>query len=150
LEGRGGDDTLVGGDGNDSLIGGFGNTDRLTGGKDADELRGDRGVDLYIYLSVRDSLVDPSKRDLIEEFIGADGDKIDLSAIDARDGGKDNAFVFVAAFTGQRGQLIAPEISTGVFLVQGDVNGDAIADFAIEVRVEEDSGDVISGADFIL
>lgn len=151
IEGRTGNDTIRGGDGDDTLLGGStGGSDRITGGKGRDVMEAGLNDDIFFYLSVRDALVDPAKRDVIEEFIGAQGDKIDLSAIDAREGGKDNAFVFVAAFTGAKGQLIAPETSTGVFLVQGDVDGDAVADFAIEVRVEEDSGDVITGADFIL
>ena len=151
IEGRTGNDTIIGGDGNDTLVGGAtGGSDRITGGKGRDVMDAGLNDDIFIFLSVRDSLVADGKHDLVSDFDGAEGDRIDLSAIDAREGGGDNAFVFVAAFTGARGELIAPEISTGIFLVQGDVNGDAIADFAIEVRVEEESGEVIDGGDFIL
>jgi hemolysin type calcium-binding protein len=141
LDGEDGSDTLLGGEGRDTIRGGsvFGESaaaaDRITGGKDADILNGDAGGDLFVYLAVRDSGVDPSKRDLIADFSRAQGDRIDLSAIDARTGGADNAFVFSpgGVLTGQAGQLIAASIGDRRFLVQGDVDGDGVADFAIEV-----------------
>jgi len=47
-------------------------------------------------------------------------------------GGADDAFTLVANFTGAAGQLIAT-FDTDHYVVQGDVNGDGIADFAINV-----------------
>jgi serralysin len=59
----------------------------------------------------------------------------DLVSIDANttNGAGDNAFNFIGTnkvFTGQAGELRAFWIATGQ-IVQGDVNGDAKADFSI-------------------
>lgn len=60
--------------------------------------------------------------------------KIDLSAIDAIDGGGDNAFSFIGAggFTGVAGQLHYVASAGGV-TIEGDTNGDGRADFSISV-----------------
>ena len=77
-----------------------------------------------------------SQRDVIRDFSGAggDGDRIDLSYMDANATnaeGPDDAFTFLgtdAAFTGAAGQLT---FALGV--LEGDVNGDRVADFQIQV-----------------
>ena len=59
------------------------------------------------------------------------GDKIDLSPIDAIAGGADDAFTFIGtnvAFTNAAGQLRTIDVAGNVF-VQGDLDGDGIADF---------------------
>ena len=86
--------------------------------------------------------------DRIRDFKAAEGDKIDLSLIDANTLlGDNNAFTLAGSFTGVAGQLIYGTTASG-YLVQGDVNGDAVADIAIEVRLVGSSS--LSGADFIL
>jgi hypothetical protein len=68
------------------------------------------------------------------DFKHAQGDKIDLAAIDAIDGGGDNAFSFIGAdsFTGVAGQLHYVASAGGV-TIEGDTNGDSVADFSISV-----------------
>ena len=76
LSGSGGNDTLLGGAGYDALMGGDGD-DRLLGGSEGDVLIGGAGADAFMFASVSDG------NDRIQDFSRAQGDKIDLSAIDA-------------------------------------------------------------------
>jgi Ca2+-binding RTX toxin-like protein len=126
LNGDAGDDALFGRGGNDRLSGGSGD-DRLEGGSGADlfvvgEADGDAGTDIG--------------SDLIADFDRAEGDLIDLSAIDADRGTsyEDDAFVFVgeAAFSGVAGELRIAAYGGG-WQVTGDWDGDAVADFSILV-----------------
>jgi hypothetical protein len=94
-------------------------------------------------------LTDSGKRsDLITDFsgTGADGDKIDLTAIDANgNAAGDPGFTFIGTnhFNGTRGQL-RESFSGGNTIVSGDVTGDGNADFSITL-----SGHVLlSGTDF--
>jgi Ca2+-binding RTX toxin-like protein len=129
ITGNAGGNTLIGLAGNDSLIGGAGN-DVLTGGLGRDTLTGGLGRDRFDFNSSAES-PRGSGHDTVT-FRRAEGDKIDLFTIDAdRDGTAGNqAFRFIgeAAFSGVDGQL---RFSGG--LLQGDTNGDTIAD--IEIRV---------------
>jgi hypothetical protein len=72
--------------------------------------------------------------DAIMDFNSAQGDEIDLSAIDAVVGGGDDAFAFIgaAAFNGVAGELRYSAITGGV-AVEADTDGDAAADFRIDV-----------------
>jgi Ca2+-binding RTX toxin-like protein len=101
-----GDDRLSGGAGYDRLDGGPGN-DTLIGGAWADELTGGPGADCFVYRAVSDSrvLTGPDQRDLIRDFSRAEGDRIDLSGIDADATlpGR-QAFVFVSEPGGQPGR----------------------------------------------
>jgi autotransporter-associated beta strand protein len=129
LHGLGGRDSLIGGLGNDTLIGGSGK-DLMTGGGGLDHMR---------LASLADSGVTFATRDVINTF--AHGDKIDLSAIDARTNvAGDQAFSFIgaAAFSGVSGQLrfdMTNISATGVkaYTVFGDVNGDRVADFSLQI-----------------
>jgi Ca2+-binding RTX toxin-like protein len=104
------------------------------GGRDI--MRGEGGADKFVYLNAADTGKTAATRDLIQDFtIGTD--KIDLSAIDANGAAAGNGtFVFQAvsgaAFTGVAGQLhyLASGANT---LVEGDLNGDRVADFQIEL-----------------
>jgi Ca2+-binding RTX toxin-like protein len=120
LSGLNGNDTLSGGGGNDLLVGGRG-TDNLVGGPGRDVFDFN-----FTYESVRGS-----RHDTVQ-FRHAEHDRIDLSGIDAdTDGTAGNqAFKFIGghAFTGVDGQL---RFSGG--LLQGDTNGDKIADIEIKV-----------------
>ncbi|MER8629854.1 DUF5801 domain-containing protein, partial [Mesorhizobium opportunistum] len=73
LAGGGGNDTLNGGAGTDTLIGGAGN-DVLIGGAGQDTITGGTGTDTFKL----DSL---DIKDLITDYHGAEGDKIDLTAL---------------------------------------------------------------------
>jgi len=113
--------TLNGGAGDDTLIGG-GGMDTLTGGD---------GADRFVFQNVDDSK--PGAFDTIRDFSHAQGDHIDLTAIDANNkNGGDQAFAMVNSFSSVRGQMTVTA-ETGGYLVQGDVNGDGMADFGIHV-----------------
>ncbi len=120
LNGGAGDDTLVGGGGNDILIGGAGR-DILTGGL---------GADNFVFQTLTDS-PNSTLRDVITDFSAAAGDRIDLAAIDANTRlAGDQAFSFIgaSAFTRVAGQL---HFTGGI--LSGDVNGDGVADFSIQL-----------------
>lgn len=131
-------DTIVGGAQGDSLAGGAGNdrldgrggADTLIGGLGADTLIGGLGADRFVYTGVSDSTA--ALRDTVSGFSVARGDRIDLSALDAVSGGGNDAFSFVAAFTGVAGQLTAASTTGGV-LVSADMTGDKTADVVIFV-----------------
>jgi hypothetical protein len=59
-------------------------------------------------------------------------DQIDLSAIDAETGPGNQAFTFIgtALFSNTKGQLRVQKAGSTA-IVQGDVNGDGAADFAV-------------------
>ncbi|MCW1382529.1 choice-of-anchor L domain-containing protein [Novosphingobium sp. KCTC 2891] len=142
IDGGAGADSIDGGSGNDALLGGAG-ADTLVGGAGADSLTGGAGADLFVFKATSESGV--TANDAILDFSRTDGDRIDLRLIDAVAGGKDNAFAFVSAFTHVAGQLAA-SVSGDHYLVQGDLNGDAVADFAIAVW----STAPLGAADFVL
>ena len=125
-----GNDTITTGKGSETIDGGSGN-DRLRGGLDADNLPGGTGADRFIFASTLDSTGTAS--DTIKDFSSDDEDKVSLRQIDANTANAGNqAFTFIdeAAFSGKAGELRAETTVAGT-LVQGDVNGDRTADFAI-------------------
>lgn len=146
LSGTGEADTMDGKAGNDTLNGGAGD-DKLTGGAGADDLYGGAGKDNFIFASVKDSTVATSGQDTIFDF--ATGDKIDLSAIDAKtSGGANDTFSFIGtkAFSKVAGQL-RYEQKSGDTWVYGDTNGDKTADFAIHI---DDYLTALKASDFFL
>lgn len=147
LYGGAGQDTLLSGDGADLLVGGT-EDDRLTGGAGADRLMGDDGADLFTLLTVADSTRAAAGRDRILDFDGAEGDRIDLSAIDANQSlanDTNDAFAIVSRFSRTAGELTITALSGG-YLVQGDVTGDGVADFALNVV----SAAPLTSVDFLL
>lgn len=139
LTGDGGDDALYGGGGNDVLSGGSGN-DRLEGG---------HGADRFVF-GVPDADAGTGIGfDLIADFSHAEGDVIDLSAIDADRGTfyEDDAFRYIggAAFSGVAGELRAVA-QDGKWEVSGDWDGDGVADFSILVA----SSTPLGASDFVL
>ncbi|MET0238845.1 MAG: hypothetical protein ABW184_03010 [Sphingobium sp.] len=122
--GDAGADTLYGCAGNDTLVG--------RGG--ADILSGGTGADIFRYLAVTDST--RTARDTIIDFNFSEGDRIDLSAIDARASTAANeAFTWLGtgAFTQKEGQLRYSVVGKDA-IVEGDVNGDGIADLSILLK----------------
>ena len=81
--------------------------------------------------------------DVITDF-SRGPDKIDLSAIDAVEGGSDDAFLWVgsSAFSGTAGELRSYSSGGSKFLA-GDVDGDAVADFTIQTNLLIITSDVI-------
>ncbi len=129
-------DVIKGGSGNDLIFGGLG----------GDTLSGGGGADTFRYQDVAESTM--ASRDQILDF--ANGDKIDLSRIDAISGtGANDAFTFVNSFSGHAGELTATNGGSGnVWTVSGDVDGDGNADFQLLVTVAD--GRALSSADFAL
>ena len=129
LYAKAGNDKLFGGAGADHLSGGDG-TDLLQGGLGKDVLIGGKGADDFVFASIAEA-GKGDQRDVIRDFSHAQGDDIDLSGIDASTKTSGNqAFAFIGdkAFSGKAGQL---QYEDG--LVAGDVNGDKVADFHIEI-----------------
>jgi Ca2+-binding RTX toxin-like protein len=139
LSGGAGNDTLNGGGGNDHLIGGDGN-DILIGGRGQDVLTGGAGADTFTFRDFHDSM--PGHADQITDFSHAQGDRIDLSGIDANAHATGNqAFTYIgsAAFTDVAGQLHYAD-----HMLEGDTNGDGKADIQIHVNVASlSAGDLI-------
>jgi len=138
---------LFGGAGADVLIGGD-NEDLLLGGGSKDTLTGGAGNDVFRYDNVSDS-TPGAGADEIEDF--QLGDLIDLSRIDANSTlAGDQAFSFIgnAAFGNQAGQLRFENQSGNTWLVQGDTDGNGVADFELIVVVTD--SDPITAPDFLL
>jgi serralysin len=135
--GGGGNDILLGFGGNDTLHGGAG-ADSLVGGKGKDQLTGGPDTDFFRYSALSDSGITAATRDLIVDFQQGI-DRIDLSFIDANTtnaAGSNDGFTFIGnnvPFTGIAGQLHAFWSAIGQ-IVEGDVTGDAKADFSIEIK----------------
>jgi Ca2+-binding RTX toxin-like protein len=135
---------LKGGDGDDTLKG-LGGDDTLTGGIGADRLTGGLEADVFVYTASNHSTVAASGRDTLYDF--SQGDKIDLSAIDADTTTAGNqAFIFVgaAAFSSTAGELRAEVISSNT-LISADINGNGTADFSLLLK----GAITMLGADFI-
>jgi VCBS repeat-containing protein len=140
-----GADTLFGGNDDDTLNGGAGN-DVLNGGLGRDDLTGGTGADIFRFYLAAESTA--AGLDRIRDFTASQGDKIDLSLIDANTVlAGNNDFTPVASFTGVAGQLVWGSTASG-YLLQGDVSGDGVADFAVEVRLVGSSS--LTAADLIL
>lgn len=134
LTGGRGNDTLEGNVGRDTLLGSVGN-DVLVGGRGADALSGGKGADRFVFNALHDSGRSEAKRDVVSDFSRFQGDKIDLTALDAnqlRVG--DQAFTFIGAtkFSGQAGELRFQSKDT-VTVIAADVDGDGTADFSLAV-----------------
>ena len=145
LRPTGEEDTIYGREGNDVIQGGAGN-DWLNGGAGADRLTGGAGADQFVFSAVSESTA--PVRDVITDFIHSQGDVIALTAIDANSvAGGNQAFAFIgtSAFSGAAGQL-RYEMSGGNTLVSGDVNGDGVADFQVQLTGLM----ALTGSDFLL
>lgn len=114
------------------VITGSSGANKLTGGGGLDALTGGGGADHFVYVTPSDASVFSDLAEQITDFSRTQGDKIDLSAIDARTGVNGNqafSFIGAAAFSNVKGQLRFETNAPNQMLVQGDVNGDGRADF---------------------
>lgn len=146
--GLGGNDYIIGGSGNDELRGNNG-SDTLVGNIGRDLLLGGSGEDTFVFLELSDS-VNGGFRDRIAAFEQGI-DLIDLSSLDAIEGGADDAFTFIGTDkfgTATAGALRYFEVATGKIIVEVDVDGDNVKDFQFELT--QISGATLTEADFIL
>ncbi|MGO1079600.1 calcium-binding protein [Inquilinus sp. CA228] len=140
-------DSLVGNTGANVLQGWNGN-DRILGGRGADTLSGGAGADTFFYAGTIHSLVGAGA-DRITDFSHAQGDKIDLAQIDANTIAAGNqAFSFIGngLYTGVAGQLRFAFAQPGLTTIAGDVNGDKVSDFHINLT----GGFAVVAGDFVL
>jgi VCBS repeat-containing protein len=157
LFGNGGVDTINGGNGNDLIVAGAGDdilnggadNDVIVGGLGADQMTGGTGADRFAFESIADSA--NANPDRIIDFSEATaGELIDLSLIDANTGlGGDQAFAFAGNTTTVSANSINWFVSGGNTFVQGDVNGDAVADFTIRLDGVHALTGAGAGSDFI-
>ncbi|WP_417723117.1 M10 family metallopeptidase C-terminal domain-containing protein [Salipiger sp.] len=139
LYGRAGDDFLYGEGGADAFYGGMG-ADTMTGG---DGARRDR----FIFFNMAETGVGAGQRDVITDFTPGE-DRIEISRFDADlTQGFKQSFTFVGDtfFSGNAGELRYGHSSTST-IIMGDVDGDRVADFEIELIGIMD----LSASDFLL
>lgn len=121
---------ITGNSANNVLNGAAGN-DVLLGGGGVDSLTGGRGADKFVFTGIADTGIGAGLRDVVTDMKVRDLDVIDLSAIDADSTqGGDQAFAFIgaAAFGLHAGEL---HLVAGV--LSGDVDGNGVADFEIQL-----------------
>ena len=125
------DDAIPNSAGNDTLVGTFSNDlFVLTGGNDT--VIGSAGVDRFLFLP--GSLGGAASNTVtVQDFDRSLAEVLDLSAIDAMAGTPANdafGFIGTAAFGGNAGELRWTDTGAAR-VIQGDVNGDRIADLTI-------------------
>jgi Ca2+-binding RTX toxin-like protein len=132
-------DTLLGNDVANVLTGGAGE-DSLTGGLGKDSLTGGLGADRFYFNATAESGIDNLTWDRITDFQTAQGDLIDLSAIDADEAtvgdqtfgalvNSATAFSATTSFT-LPGQLF---FDSQAHVLYGNTDADGAAEFAIEL-----------------
>ncbi|MDD5228398.1 MAG: hypothetical protein PHD53_06320 [Methylococcales bacterium] len=131
----GGNDRLTGTTKNDKISGLLGD-DTLIGGLGADQLQGHKGADVFKFNNINETGLTAKTRDIIADFKTTDGDKIDLSAIDANVKlAGDQAFTFIGtnAFskTDASGQLHFDATSQ---ILYGSINADSKPEFSIQLN----------------
>ena len=140
---------ITGHDGADTLKG-LAGMDTLIGGRGRDVLYGGTEADVFQFKSLTHTGNTASSRDLIADF--ERGDHIDLSAIDARSNINGNdvfRFIGTKAFSSLSGELHYVSRTVGGVsstIVEGDTNGDRLADFQIELSGRH----ALAAGDFIL
>lgn len=148
LRGGSGHDRLKGNSGADGLYGGYGD-DWLSGGAGSDILSGGRGADLFVFgRELTRHTVPQNQADTVIDFSSAEGDRLDFASIDAdhtRSGNQSFDWIGDAAFSGTAGELRYGH-ANGATIVEGDVDGDAVADFAVRL----DGLHLLHAQDFLL
>jgi serralysin len=116
-------------------------------------MTGGSGIDTFEFRSITDSGVGGAAADQIVDFVSSRfstvSDKIDLSQIDA-DGNAangDQQFLFIGNNNAFLANLGPGQLRCNDGFVEGDVNGDLVADFRIQVFQQDNK---LVEADFIL
>jgi Ca2+-binding RTX toxin-like protein len=131
-------ENLTGSNFSDTLAG-DGNANLITGGTGADSLTGGAGADIFDYNNEAESGINNTTWDRITDFQSGQGDKIDLSGIDASTAIAGNqAFQFLtsgATFNSATTFTAAQRLffDTTAHVLYGNVDADAAAEFAIEL-----------------
>ena len=153
LSGLQGDDTLVGGFGNDTLLGGLGDdtlrgergADTLQGGGETDILIGGLNNDVFDFNTAghstqgsRDTIRAGDGADAFEDAGAAQGDRIDVSGIDADTGSGGNDVFTFGGFGGLGVGTLSLIEDGGITIVRG--NTTAGGGFEFEVAIEDGFG----------
>lgn len=130
----------------DDILRGLKGADIMRGGLGRDEIYGGLGKDRFDYDDILSSTVAGVGRDLLLGF-SLGQDRIDLVDIDARaTPAGDQAFRFIGddGFHGREGEL-RYKFQGPNTIVQGDIDGDRVADFAITLKrhLDLDRGDFL-------
>ena len=106
----------------------------LWGGAGADTLIGGTGADQFYYTLASESSA--AGYDRITDFRRGEGDKINLSPIDANvllSGNQAFSFIGTSAFSGAAGQL-RYQVQGSDAYVMADIDGDRVADFVVMLQ----------------
>jgi Ca2+-binding RTX toxin-like protein len=150
-----GDDRIVGsinhdrihGDaGKDTLSGGIGN-DTLWGDAGKDTLTGGAGADHFAYLKATDSTLGIGGRDVVTDFSRVQGDRIDLSALDADTGtagSQDFTFIGSSTFSAA-GQVRFSHPTAYSTKIELNLDSDATGEMSFELagKITLDSSDFL-------
>ena len=146
ISGTGASERIFGLLGNDDILAGAGD-DILWGGSGADFMWGEAGADTFAFGFAGDSPYKARRFDVLMDFSDAEGDKIDLSAMDAnllRFGNQ--TFRFEGSGDGWAGRgRIDYNFANGDTRVFGYVDRDKYADFYLEIEgiVDLDASDFV-------
>lgn len=128
VQGGDGNETLQGGDGSDTLAGGAG-ADWLNGQLATDRLTGGAGADTFVFDDLSEMGLGAA-RDVITDFVHGQ-DIIRLTQVDANANAVgDQGFTYILGDTFNQ---VAGELRYAAGVLQGDVDGDGSADFAIGI-----------------
>lgn len=131
LTGNSAANSLSGGTGNDTLEGGTGN-DLLIGGLGLDKLYGGSGADRFDFNALNETGLGAALRDVIGDFKSSEGDKIDLSTLDANLATPANdAFTFIGTNVFSSNATAQLRFADGI--LYGSVDADANAEFEIQL-----------------
>ena len=130
------------------VLRGAGGDDRIEGGTGRDDVHGGTGADQFVFRTGDFGGATAATADIVRDFSQADGDVINLDAVDANSmlaGLQEFTFIGTAAFSGTAGELRYHQGASNTF-ISGDTNGDGTADFVIRL----DGLHALTSCDFIL